>query len=323
MGHTMSEPRYHKVARCRWCRGRFAVAFMDGKREQWLCETLACAERQIANAIVRENPPEGASPYLYLPTPSQCLLIECRLPFLLFGGAAAGSKSHGLRWNAYRSCLAIPGYRVLLMRRTFPELEKTHLREMETEKNFFGATLKSRVLTFPNGSFIEGCHCDTKADMEKVLSTEYDEVDLDEGTTFESNMIREFSTRARSKNPDVRARGIVLADGKTTGGAFVRIGSNPGGPGHSYLSDVYVTKDPDPEDITNYDPDRYGFIQARVEDNPYVAEDYIETNLNGLSPTRQKQLRDGDWSVPGSQFFAGWDPNVHVRRLGDVLGLGA
>ena len=135
----MSEPRRHKVASCRWCKGQFVVAFQEGDRLQWLCETQACAERQIAHAWIKDDPTQGGSPYLDLPTPTQVMLYEARQTNLLVGGAARGSKSHGLRWLSYRLSRDIAEFSTLLMRRTFGELKKTHLLDMSKDAPKIGA----------------------------------------------------------------------------------------------------------------------------------------------------------------------------------------
>jgi len=302
---------YHPKARCRWCAGRFVLVYGG----EWMCETPACADRQIAHAMRRDGGGPGdplgqshASPFIWLPTPVQVELIESRVRNLLWGGAAAGSKSHGLRWNGYRSCRDIAGYECLILRRTFVELESTHLSRMErVDQQLLGAKYvggTDRAMRFPNGSFMRAGHCDSKGDVTKHLSTEWDEIIFDEGATFEGNMLQEISVRARTATSKraVNARG----------GAFVRIGSNPGGVGALYLKDFYIDRTPDPIEYPDYQRDRYAFIQAKLVDNPYADEDY-EATLMELSAMRRRQLLDGDWSVFGSQFFATWNPEIHVR----------
>ena len=245
-----------------------------------------------------------ASPYLYLPTPAQVELRECSTKKLLWGGAAGGAKSHGLRWDAYYWCAKIPNYESLLMRRTYPELESTHLLRMEREQHVIGAKYNSqkRMMTWENGSFIKAGHCESKGDLTKLLSTEYDDARIDEGSTFDPPLLREIPTRVRSTKPEVVARGC---DG------FVRIGSNPGGVGAQYLEDAYITKDVDRDEFPDYAPDEYTFIPARIVDNPYLSVAY-EKELKQLDKKRRQQLLDGEWGVFEGQFFSLFDPSVHV-----------
>ena len=298
---------YHAKAVCRWCEGRFYVAFMEGDKRQWLCETPACAERQIAHAWLKDEPVAGLSPYLDLPTPTQVMLYEARQKNVLLGGAARGSKSHGLRWLAYHLCRKIPEFSVLLLRRTFGELGETHLRDMKRDAERIGAKYLpgDKVMERKdNGSRIKAGHCDSATDMRIWLSTEYDLVLIDEASTFQSDMIKEISARACTTKESV----------KEMGGAWTRLGTNPGGEGALYIYDHYIGRKPRKQDAEHYKPENFGFIQAKVPDNPYAPEDYTETRLNTLSVTRQRQLRDGDWTVFGSEFFPSWDIMKHIRK---------
>lgn len=295
----------HPIAQCRWCGGRFVQVYQT----QWLCETDACQHRQIAAATLKDPRPEdGTSPYVWLPTPTQVELAESAAPNLLLGGAAGGSKSAGLRHNAYRNCQAIDNYEVLLLRRTFPELESTHLVRMDQDADPHRGTITAkyskgdRTLRFPNGSFIKGGHCESDSDMSKYLSTEYDEIIFDEASTFHPSVMLEISSRARSSKPAVVARG----------GAFVRYGSNPGGIGALFLKDFFITRTPDPERFPAYRPEDYAFIGAKVYDNPYLDPAYLQ-RLKQLEPDRRAQLLDGNWDVFVDQFFGGFDPAIHVQ----------
>ena len=79
-----------------------------------------------------------------------------------------------------------------------------------------------------------------------------------------------------------------------------------------YLVTHYIKKNPSREEFPNYDPAHYGFINCKLEDNPYLSETYAETTLAGLSAARYKQLRFGDWSVLAGAFFETFDPAIHL-----------
>ena len=101
----------HAKARCRWCGKQFVKVF----NTQWLCETETCAQRQLAKAIKRPCDIPDLSPYLFIPLPFQVEIEDHPTKRLLVHGAAGVSKSYFGRWYAYKRCLAIPGFRALLL----------------------------------------------------------------------------------------------------------------------------------------------------------------------------------------------------------------
>ncbi len=293
--------------RCRWCAAEGRRGEFINLLGHWFCEHLACMERQINHAMPKVNePPAGESPYVYVPTPAQVDLRESKAPNLLWGSGAGVSKSHGLRWDCYHWCKQIPNYEVLLMRRTFPELEETHLLAMARDQYVIGATYKpgEKRLVFENGSFIKAGHCQDPKDYVKMLSREYDHIVFDEGTTFDRTQLLEISSRARSTKPLVHQRG----------GEFVRIGSNPGGPGHVFLREFFIDKNPDPSEFPDYRAQDYAFMPGLLQDNPYLSPNYV-LRLLQLEPERRDQLIDGDWTVFAGAFFGEFSLKKHVRSL--------
>ncbi|MEG2204763.1 MAG: Terminase-like family protein, partial [Oscillospiraceae bacterium] len=95
---------------------------------------------------------------------------------VLFGGAAGGGKSHAQLIDALIDAIRYPGSRQLLLRRTYPELERSLIagslalypreaaRYLETK----------RCWRFENGSVIEFGHCAAEQDATRYQSAEYD-----------------------------------------------------------------------------------------------------------------------------------------------------
>lgn len=283
----MDEPT--SAALCCWC----GSTLIPWKRS-FLCPTEVCAVRQRAWTV--ESNKDGI---LYLPTPRQVEFHESTAKHTLFGGAAGPGKSHALRWDVYRRCLAYPGYEALLLRRTFPELEKTHMRRAAKEAPQLGAAFvpSEHVVRFSNGSLLEFGHCDTDAAISKYLSTEYDWIGFDELVTFDSATALEIMTRARSSKPGIRA--------------MVKAGSNPGGVGALWVLDFFIDHGPDPERFPAYRAQDWVFIPASLDDNPYRDAEYAQT-LTVLDPARYAQLRHGNWRVFDGQFFSVWNELAHL-----------
>jgi hypothetical protein len=255
--------------------------------------------------------PGGTIRWLYQPTPKGVLLHNSTTPNVLWGGAAGGAKSTGLRWDAYKRCLALAGYRVLLMRRLATELFEHHLDLARREVEIFGARVVENEIRFPNGSLIRGGHCQHPGDELRFLSIEYDEICIDELATFEQSQAIEIMSRARSSKEGVTA--------------LVRCTSNPGGAHTLYVVDRWITKTISKDDDPFYDPRDFTYIPARLYDNPYLMDAdgtfrTYEKRLGPLPPQRRNQLLNGDWSAISGQFFPEFSDRPvenggHIERL--------
>jgi hypothetical protein len=297
----------HVLAKCCWCQEHLVSV-----EAIWWCPTQACRDRQRAHGLGREikKGRDKGWQWLYVPTPKQVELDACGAKYRLYGGAAGPGKSHAARWRLYRKCLRIPGYEALLLRRTFPELEKTHLRRMAAEAGLIGADFveSKRLMRFPNGSLIECGHMENAEDVAKYLSSEYDDITPDEASTFEPQPLLELSTRARTSKP------AVLAEG---GATFSPV-SNPGGPAAGLLLDLFIDHAPDydayPALQDVYDPTEWVYIPGTLDDNPYIDPAYMK-QLAVLPKWRYEQLRHGDWRVFAGQFFSQWNERSHVVAM--------
>jgi hypothetical protein len=244
----------------------------------------------------------AADKVLYVPLPRQVEFIESTAKYVLFGGAAGGSKSHALRWLAWVFALRHPKARVLILRRTFKDLERTHMRAAETECPTFGAVFlpSQKLVRMPNESIVEFGHCEDKAAASNYLSAEYDLILFDELVTFERDMVLLIGSRARTTNQAIQPR--VLA------------GTNPGGPQSAWVRAFYIDKTVDRDEFPDYDPSEHLYIQSKLEDNPYLNQDY-EKSLLGLPLELRKAYRDGDWDIFPGQFFPEWRRSTHISAV--------
>ena len=188
-------------------------------------------------------------------------------------------------------CLSEPGYRCLLLRRTYPELADTHIERVYLEAAGLGATYSKTEykLRFPNGSVLQFGHCEDDSTVSKYLSTEYDWIGFDEASTFEEHHYLWISSRARSTKPGVTA--------------LVRCASNPGGVGALWLKRRYLDKDIAFEEDEGYDPANYEFIPSRLTDNPHLGDDYRQRLLALPSAALRRAYLYGDWDTFEGQEF--------------------
>ena len=61
------------------------------------------------------------------PSPRQRLFLSDRHRYVAFGGARGGGKSFAVRLKASLMCLYYPGIRIMIVRRTYPELRQNHI----------------------------------------------------------------------------------------------------------------------------------------------------------------------------------------------------
>lgn len=295
----------HPLARCSWCGSPFVWSEVKGA-SVWLCPTAACWQRQVQHAMVTQIKGKLAT-CRFVPLPRQVEAIEALDQvngpiYILIGGAAGGSKSRGLREIGHRECLKRPSTKVLLLRRTYKELDQTHLRDVELEAPEMGADAvpSAKVVRYPNGSVMQFGHCETSADAANYLSAEYDLIIFDELVTFEETQFLLISSRARSTKP-----GLVPK---------VMAGTNPGGPQSHWVRMRFIDKTVDRDEYPDYRPDEWLFIPSKLEDNPYLDQQY-ERKLLALPPELRKAYRDGDWDIFPGQYFPEWRRARHVSGV--------
>lgn len=283
--------------RCCWCQAPFVKELIDGV-SAWVCTTAECRDRQLAWKMLDVN-----KKLLHLPTPKQVQLEEAiqarRYTNICIGGGRGSAKSHGVRMIAYRYCQALPNFKALMLRRTFVELMENHIEATIGEQDRLGAKYGSYRLRFEaNGSVLRFGHCHEDKDWAPYVGSEFDLIVFDQIEMFTDQQVTEISAAAGRRMRD-DWDGLVLA------------GENPGGPLSPYVDEAYISKTRNRERYPDYDPDDYHFIDAQLEDNPYVSPRYVKF-LSGLAPEKRAMYRWGRRDVFPGQFFPDFHPEAHV-----------
>lgn len=216
--------------------------------------------------------------------------------YVSYGGARGGGKSWALRTKIKLLSMRYSGIRILLLRRTFPELRENHINTLLTELKGI-ATYKDseKVFTFLNGSTIKLGYCDSERDVLQYQGIEYDIICMDEATQFTEYQFQTLTACLRGAN-DFPKRMYLTC--------------NPGGVGHEWVKRLFVSK----RYKADENPDEYEFISATIFDNKILMEKdpHYLSMLNNLDEKLRQAWRDGNWDMLAGQYFNEFDRSVHV-----------
>ena len=204
-----------------------------------------------------------------------------------YGGARGGGKSWAARTKAKLLALNYSGIRILIVRRTFPELKRNHIEILKNE-TLPVATYndKDKVLKFVNKSVIEFMYCQNDNDLGRLQGAEYDIIFIDEATQFTEYQLKAISACVRGVNNFPKRMYYTC---------------NPGGIGHQYIKRIFIDRRYDEKE----NPEDYEFIPAKVYDNIALMEsdpDYVQW-LETLPPRLREMWLEGSWDVYEGQFF--------------------
>jgi phage terminase large subunit len=101
------------------------------------------------------------------PSEKQIRFLEAKTKHVGFGGARGGGKSWAVRDKAKRLCLRYGGIKILIVRRSFPELLNNHILPLQsTIPSAVASYNKSeKLFRFLNGSIIKFGYCKCDGDL--------------------------------------------------------------------------------------------------------------------------------------------------------------
>lgn len=240
--------------------------------------------------------PDGSTDLLYWPQPKQRLYHASTVPNLIMEGPRGTGKSLCERWDMHMRALAYPGYTYLMLRRTMPELRKSHLlfiqREMERFKGFNKGSVYLKGTSeahYGNGSIGLFGHCETEADIERYLSAQFCAIVFDEITTFEWEMVGRIGSSCRVEE----GSGLI---------AIVRGGTNPLGVSADDVYRYFIGKDITPDEDPEYNPNDWGSIRVEREDNRYLDNAQYDKRFAGLPEAYRRAWMKGEWRTEGAYF---------------------
>ena len=220
------------------------------------------------------------------------VLQRKEIDYLLYGGARGGGKSHLSRAYLILRALKYPGSSHLIVRRSFPELHRTHvLRFLQDYGSILTHQERFHRFTLLNGSVLEYGYAENILDCDKWQGSEFATIVVDEAQFMELKILEYFKTINRTTIPGLACKQLWTA--------------NPGGRSHTELRRLFI----DRRFTEREKPESYGFVKALVKDNPSLDKAY-EEQLASLPEHLRKAYLDGDWDALLGSFFS-FHPQIY------------
>ena len=229
------------------------------------------------------------------PNEKQRLFLSDRHRYIAYGGARGGGKSWAVRVKAALLCLKYGGIKVMIVRKTYPELQENHILPLcellhvydeDPERRLALYNDQKKHIVFPNGSRILFRYCDNDTDAQRFQGTEVDVLFVDEATQQSEERMDKLRACVRGVNPFPKRVYYTM---------------NPGGEGHGWAKRLFL----DRIYREGEDPEDYSFIPALVTDNTALMRadtDYVR-KLRALPPKLRDAWLYGRWDIFEGQFF--------------------
>lgn len=261
---------------------------------------------------------------VWQPQPRQTVFMQRPEYEALYGGAAGGGKSDAVIIEALRQ-VHIPHYKALILRKTFPQLSELIDKSLNYYPRAFPKARynnSNHTWTFPSGAKIIFGSMQYTKDRLKYQGKAYDFIAFDELTHFTYEEYSYLFSRNRPNGPGTRV--------------YIRATANPGGVGHGWVKERFITAAPPmqpiTEDVTWTDPKGNQhtktqtriFVPSSVFDNEALLQndsDYV-LRLASLPEAERKALLYGDWDTFSGQVFTEWrndsdhyDDRIHTHVI--------
>ena len=221
---------------------------------------------------------------------------------VLYGGAAGGGKSYAMLVDPLRYAHK-KAHRALILRRSMPELRELIDKSRELyPKAFPGCKFREveKLWNFPSGAKIEFGFLERDADVYRYQGQAYSWIGFDEITHLPTEFGWNYlASRLRTTDSSIET--------------YLRCTANPGGVGAHWVKKRYIEPEEHNKSFIGKDGLTRKFIPAKLDDNPYLAQDgRYEEMLKALPPIQRRQLLEGNWDVAEGAAFVEFDPTVHV-----------
>lgn len=239
----------------------------------------------------------------------QSALVACPIFEVFFGGARGGGKTDGSLgdWLQHSSQYGVDAIGVFF-RRKFKQLSEVIARSKQIFKPL-GAKYNEQKAewTMPNGARLLFRYLERDSDAEEYQGHNYTRIYIEEVTNFPSPApINKLRATLRS------AVGVPVG---------MRLTGNPGGPGHNWVKDRYITPCPAGFKVIREETEievdgvvrvialERVFIPSKLGDNKLLINNdptYVLRLRQAGSEALVKAWLDGNWDVIDGTFFDEW-----------------
>ncbi len=240
---------------------------------------------------------------LTIPRPNarQTLFFTDRHRYVAFGGARGGGKSWAVRVKAIGMAFEYPGIRMVIVRRSYPELRQNHIEPLLSmlSPGLYDYNDSRKEMLFPTGSKLSFRFLANDADVLTFQGAEYDVIFLDEATQLTESQFQALTACLRGANSFPKRFYLTC---------------NPGGVGHAWVKRLFI----DRHYKEGERGEDYSFIRSRLTDNTALMRsdpDYLH-RLEALPPKLRRAWLEGDWNIFEGQFFEEFtdDPAHYADR---------
>lgn len=220
---------------------------------------------------------DGEPYVMYVPSPKQLQFHLDPTTNLLAIGNRGGGKSIMLRMDAHMRALSVPNSNVILIRKTYKQLESSHIyfqglpwSSLKEEMELLGGTYNGGkyICHYPNGSRMFLSYVGHETDAFNLLSSEFLAAYFDELSTIPWDFFNKLKSSVR-----VRSGSNFKA--------VVRAATNPLGESTPEIMKYFVDKEVDPEEEPFYMPSEWNSIKIGMEDNAYIDVEAYKASLLG------------------------------------------
>lgn len=261
--------------------------------------------RQEIQSTVVWKPQEGP----------QTALLQCPVFEVFYGGARGGGKTESSigDWLEHSGTYG-EGAIGIFFRRKFVQLAEVIARTKQIFPKIGGKyNEQKREWLMPGGGRLKFAYLENDADAEEYQGHNYTRVYVEEVTNFPTpDPINKLRATLRS------GTGVPVG---------MRLTGNPGGPGHNWVKDRYITPAPQGYHIMTDTVeveidgvmvpatlDRV-FIPSKLGDNMLLLRGdptYVLRLMQSGSEALVKAWLEGNWDIIDGAYFNEFDPRLHV-----------